>query len=196
MEVEEQFQIIFKLCEFGALNYLGVRYWRKKWIITDDVTNFMQLYLLKSRPKRKVSHFARGALFSLPECGLCVVLSLFTSIHQKHKTEVILDELELIRRFKIRNYWQSGVTNNFRTQWWSNQEKSTTWFSTNCQTLLLCVVVCVSLRPRGCLWLLVMDCKPWCRHTRLPREPHPHIPPGNAPALHAALTLCPASFSG
>lgn len=37
-----------------------------------------------------------------------------------------------------------------------------------------------------------MDCKPWCRRTELL---HPDIPPGNAPALHAARTPRSASLS-
>ena len=60
--------------------------------------------------------------------------------------------------------------------------------------LLCCRCLCIA-PSTGCLWLFVMDCKPWCRRTELPREPHPHIPPGDAPALHAARTLRSASLS-
>lgn len=57
---------------------------------------------------------------------------------------------------------------------------------------LWCRCLCIA----GCLRSLVMDCKPWCKHTELLREPHPHIPPGNAPVLHAAHTLRSAFLSG
>lgn len=59
--------------------------------------------------------------------------------------------------------------------------------------LLCCRCLCIA-PSTGCLWLFVMDCKPWCRHTVQPREPHP-IPSGDAPALHADRTLRSASLS-
>lgn len=58
--------------------------------------------------------------------------------------------------------------------------------------LLCCWCLCIA-PSTGCLWLFVMDCKPWCSHTVQPREPQP-IPPGDAPALHATRTLRSASL--
>ncbi len=59
---------------------------------------------------------------------------------------------------------------------------------------LCCRCLCTAA-AMGCLWLFIMDCKPRCRRTELPREPHPHIPPGDAPVLHGARTLRSASLS-
>lgn len=55
-----------------------------------------------------------------------------------------------------------------------------------------CVVdVCASLHPLAACGLFVMDCKPWCKHIALPREPHPHTSRRfSSPARCSYSTLC------
>lgn len=62
---------------------------------------------------------------------------------------------------------------------------------TNRPCCLLCCLCLCSAPSTGCLWLLVMDCKPRCRHTTLLREPHPHTSRRcSSPARSSYSTLC------